>query len=263
MSGHGTTGRRIRVSVCLAAYRGEAYIEEQVVSILDQLGPDDELVVVDDASPDATYRLVAALTDPRVRLSRNDTNRGYVRTFETALTTARGDYLFLADQDDVWLPGRVDSMLDALTHHAVVSTSVAVIGEPIEPPRFRLRTRDSSRHAANIFAVMIGYRPYTGCAMAFRRDIFDSVVPIPAFVFESHDLWLALVANTHRQNVHLQEPSVARRLHDANQTPLGWRGPGEILRARWMKARCLVAAMARARSYRPEPVDPSRWLRTT
>lgn len=249
------TTRRVRVSVCMAAYRGAAYIEEQIASILDQLGPDDELVVVDDASPDATYDLVAAVADPRLRLSRNDVNRGYVRTFERALSAARGDYLFLADQDDVWLPGRVEAMLAALTDHAVVSTSVAVLGEPAEPPRFRLRSRDSSRYAANIFAVMIGYRPYTGCAMAFRRDIFDSVVPIPSFVYESHDLWLALVANTHRQNVHLEAPSVARRLHDANQTPLGWRSPGRILRARWMKAKCLVVATVRARSYRPEPVD--------
>ena len=152
---------------------------------------------------------------------------------------------------DVWLPGRLDAMLAALQDHAVVSTSVAVLGEPTEPPRFRLRARDSRRHLANIFAVMIGYRPYTGCAMAMRRDILASVLPIPGFVFESHDLWIALVANTHRQNVHLEAPSVARRLHDANQTPLGWRSLRAILRARWMKARCLVVALGRARSYRP------------
>lgn len=248
MSGTGTGP--VRASVCMATYQGAAYVAEQVRSILAQLGPGDELVVVDDASRDATAGIVAAFDDPRVRLVRNETNRGYVRTFERALELARGDYLFLADQDDVWLSGRLDAMLAALQDHAVVSTSVAVLGEPTNPPRFRLRARDSQRHLANIFAVMVGYRPYTGCAMAMRRDILASVLPIPGFVFESHDLWIALVANTHRQNVHLEAPSVARRLHDANQTPLGWRSLRAILRARWMKTKCLAVALRRARSYR-------------
>jgi hypothetical protein len=162
---------------------------------------------------------------------------------------ALGRYLFLADQDDVWLPGRLEAMIGAMEHTAVVSTSVAVLGEPADPPRFRLRARDSERHLANIFAIMIGYRPYTGCAMAFRRDIADSVLPFPPFLYESHDLWIAIVANTHGQNVHLEGASIARRLHDSNQTPLGWRGPVAIVRARWMKARSLVEALRRRRAH--------------
>jgi glycosyltransferase involved in cell wall biosynthesis len=242
--------RRTRVSVCLAAFRGEQFIRQQMDSILEQLGPEDELVVVDDASPDRTWEVVADVRDARIRLHRNDVNIGYVRTFERAVRYARGDLLFFADQDDVWLPGRLEAMVAALESSAVVSTSVSVLGEPVEPPRFRLRARDSRRHLANIVAILVGYRPYTGCAMAFRRDILDSVLPIPSFVYESHDLWLALVANTHGENLHLERASVARRLHAGNQTPIGWRGPRAILRARWMKARCLVVALARARAYR-------------
>lgn len=246
----------VRVSVCMAAHRGEAYIEEQIDSILAQLGPSDELIVVDDASPDLTPNLVAAVSDSRVVLVRNGTVQGYVRTFERALQIARGSYLFLADQDDVWLPGRLNAMLHALTSSAVVSSSVSVLGDDADLPRYRLRARDSTRHLRNIFAVMIGYRPYTGCAMAMRRDILSSVIPFPEFVFESHDLWLALVANTHRQNVHLEAPSVARRLHSANQTPLGWRSLRKIVRSRWMKARCLLVAIKRARSYRARTLGP-------
>jgi glycosyltransferase involved in cell wall biosynthesis len=239
-----------RASVCMATYQGASFVGEQIESILDQLGDYDELVVVDDASPDETLDVVSRYAaDPRVRVERNPHNLGYVRTFEKALRLARGDYLFLADQDDVWLEGRLDAMLEALDRTAVVSTSVAVLGDPAPEPRYRLRQRDSRRHLANVFAVLVGYRLYTGCAMAFRRDIFDSVVPIPRFVYESHDLWLALVANTHGENTHLEEPSVARRLHGANQTPLGWRGPWAIVRARWMKARCLAVALRRRRTY--------------
>ena len=92
--------------------------------------PFDELVVVDDASPDATAQIVAGIDDARIVLVHNSVNLGYVRTFERALMAARGQYLFLADQDDVWLPGRLDAMLDALARCAVVSTSVSVLGDP-------------------------------------------------------------------------------------------------------------------------------------
>lgn len=239
-----------RASVCMATYHGARFVGEQIESILDQLGDRDELVVVDDASQDATMEVLRRFaSDPRVRLEQNRENVGYVRSFERALSLARGEYLFLADQDDVWLDGRLEAMLRALDDTAVVSTSVSVLGDPSPEPRYRLKRRDSRRHLANVLAVLVGYRQYTGCAMAFRRDIFPSVVPIPRFVHESHDLWLALVANTHRENTHLEEPSVARRLHDANQTPLGWRGPVAILRARWMKVRCLAVALQRRRTY--------------
>ena len=253
------TDTATRASVCMATYRGAPFVGEQIESILGQLGDADELVVVDDASPDETVDVVSRYSaDPRVRLERNPENLGYVRTFEKALRLARGEYLFLADQDDVWLEGRLDAMLEALDRTAVVSTSVSVLGDPSPEPRYRLRRRDSRRHLANVFAVLVGYRLYTGCAMAFRRDIFDSVVPIPKFVYESHDLWLALVANTHGENTHLEEPSVARRLHGANQTPLGWRGPWAIARARWMKLRCLAVALQRRRTYVVQRPQSSR-----
>jgi glycosyltransferase involved in cell wall biosynthesis len=248
----------VRASVCMAAYNGSRYIREQIDSILEQLGPDDELVVVDDASTDDTAALVRAIGDERMVLLENAQNVGYVRTFERALMNARGEALFLADQDDVWLPGRHNAMLEALRSHAFVSTSVSVLGEPAHRPRFVLRAADSDRYSANIFAVMVGYRPYHGCAMGFRRDIFAAAVPFPPWLYESHDLWLALVANTHRQNFHLEVSSVARRLHDANQTPLGWRSLRKILRARVMLARCLVAALMSSRRYRaPVPAGAS------
>ena len=248
----------VRASVCLAAHDGAAHIEEQLTSILEQLGAHDEVVVVDDASTDATVAVVEAIGDPRIRLVRNEINAGYVRTFERAMTLSRGAFVLLSDQDDVWVPGRLDAMLDALASTAVVATSVAVLGEPLQPPRWPLRASDSTRHVANVVATMIGVRCYTGCAMGLRRDILSSALPIPAWVDESHDLWFALVGNTHRQMTHLEPPSVTRRLHDANQTPLHWRSLRVILRARWMLARALVVAVRRSSTWRPTgPTGPT------
>lgn len=233
----------------MAAYRGEAYIKEQIDSILSELGPDDELIVVDDASGDGTAGVVEGFRgDGRVRLFRNEQNMGYVRTFNRAVELARGEYLFLSDQDDVWIPGRLQRMLEALDDAAVVATNFAILGQDDTARRIVLRSSDSRHNIRNLFAVLIGYRPYFGCGMAIRADALELFAPIPPYVFESHDLWLALTANASGQIVHLDEPTLYRRLHDNNVTPSTRRPLSKILRARVMAFRALAEAFRRRRA---------------
>ena len=87
----------MNVSVCMATYNGARYVHEQVASILPQLGPSDELVVVDDCSRDETVSVLRALEDPRVRIHCNERNRGVVASLERALRLACNDVLMLAD----------------------------------------------------------------------------------------------------------------------------------------------------------------------
>ncbi len=242
----------VRVSVCLAAHNGAAHIAPQLESVLAQLGKTDEVVLVDDASTDETLAVVEAAADPRVRVYRNETNRGYVRTFERALELSRGELILLCDQDDVWVPGRLEAMVAALGTHAVVATSVEVLGESGQSPRWPLRARDSRRQVLNVLLILVGVRWYFGCAMGLRRDVLPVVLPIPAFVDESHDLWLGIVGNVLGEMSHLERPSVQRRLHDSNQTPEAWRSLAVILRSRWMLARAVGTAMRR-RSSRAQP----------
>jgi glycosyltransferase involved in cell wall biosynthesis len=240
-------GRKIRVSVCMATYKGEPFVQEQVASILAELGADDELVIVDDASPDGTASVVAGIPDPRIRLVRSPVNRGYVRTFEEAIRLSRGEYIFLSDQDDIWIPGRVELMLAALAESQVVASNFDMLGggpRPWIPP---LRSSDSGRHAANLFAVLVGYRAYYGCGMAFRREAARYFAPIPGYVRESHDLWLAICGNAAGSITHLDESTIYRRLHEENQTPAGWRSLPKIVSARWMLLRLMVEAFRRTR----------------
>jgi glycosyltransferase involved in cell wall biosynthesis len=240
-----------RVSVCMATYRGELYVREQLESILRQLGPDDEIVVVDDASPDGTYAAIAALTDPRIRLHRLDRNGGYVRAFEEALGRATGRYLFFSDQDDVWVSGRVDRMIASLDDAPFVAGNYSVLGgDGVPPARMPLGPEFDGRTTRNLLGIMIGYRPYFGCGMGMTREVLPLVLPIPRIFFESHDLWTAIVGNTAGGMRHLGEVVVERRLHDNNQTPLGWRPIGPIARARWMLLRGLFIARSRVRKRR-------------
>jgi glycosyltransferase involved in cell wall biosynthesis len=231
----------------MASYRGGQFIGEQIESILEQLGPDDELVIVDDASPDNTVSLVSAYDDPRIKLTGSAVNQGYVRSFERAVLASRGRYILLADQDDVWVPGRLDVLLAALESAEVVASNFDVLhGEP-RPAIPRLRSRDSSRHLANLLGIMVGYRAYYGCGMGFRREMLNVFAPVPNYLDESHDLWLAICGNAAKSIRHVDGSTLLRRIHDENATPRGWRSLPVILRSRWMLLKCIFEAARRLR----------------
>jgi glycosyltransferase involved in cell wall biosynthesis len=239
------------VSVCLATYRGAAWVTEQLDSILEQIGPDDEVVIVDDGSPDDTVARIRSVGDPRVRLIARHDNRGYVRAFEQALAEARGEFLLLADQDDVWTPGRAEAIIAALADADVVASNLATLGGPdaIRGPYgqadWHLRAGSSGHRLRNVLGVLIGNMPYYGCAMGLRRSALSTVLPFPALLTESHDLWLALYGNLRGRMRHVEFRSVRRRYHDQNSSPDRPRGPLLVLRSRWMLVRACVELLVR------------------
>ena len=213
------------VSVCMAAYNGAEFIGEQLRSILSELGPDDEVVIVDDVSTDDTVEVIESVADPRIRLLRAPRNRGYVKAFETAMLAARGEYLLLSDQDDVWVPGRVAAMKESLTSHNLVATNLAVLGSedglpgPYGQSDWRLNATDSRRNCRNIIGIYAGNRPYYGSAMGIRREAQDVILPFPRYLPEQYDLWMALYGNLTRSIEHLEIRSVEHRFHESNDTP--------------------------------------------
>ena len=243
-----------RLSVCMASYNGAAYIREQIDSILPQLGPDDELIVVDDASSDATVAVVKSIADERIALVRSEVNRGYVRTFEDAVARAHGDVIFLSDQDDVWNPSRVKTMLTALRGAPLVVSNFSAFGGDLSRIQSRrLRAADSGRRFRNIFWVWVGVRPYYGCTMAFPAELRGALLPFPRYLTETHDQWIGFVANACGRVVHLETETLKRRLHESNSTPRSMRSVRMIARARWMTARAIVDAFRRRRGAATPP----------
>lgn len=240
----------IRASVCMASYNGSAYIGEQLSSILAQLGPADELVIVDDASTDGTVEAVRAFSDDRIHLYEAASNQGYVKSFEQAVGASRGSRILLADQDDVWVEGRLERMLEALEDYAVVATNFDVLGGGPRPAIPRLRSTDSNRRAANLAGILVGYRAYYGCGMAFRREVLNLFLPVPGYLRESHDLWLAICGNILGSIGHLDESTLLRRIHGENATPSGWRSLRTILSARVVLLRLLWEAWRRNGGWR-------------
>lgn len=209
-------------SICMATFNGAPYLRAQLASILEQMEEGDELIIVDDASQDETLDIVRAYGDPRVRLYVNQVNQGHVRSFARALQQARHPCLVLADQDDVWAAGRLAILRAALARPGVwLATGNARFidadGKPIPPAYRDLDPADSQRNAGNILRIFTGQAFYYGCNMAFRKELAQLALPIPAYV-ESHDLWLAMAANLCGANLHLGDVLLYRRIHGSNVT---------------------------------------------
>lgn len=230
----------------MAAYRGANFIGEQIESILLQFGPSDELIIVDDASPDETVARVLEFEDPRITLIRAPRNQGYVKSFEQAVLASSGEYIFLVDQDDIWIPGRLDIMIFALTEFDVVASNFDILGGGSRGKVGILKAADSKHWLRNILGILVGYRPYYGCGMAMTRNMAATFTPVPTYLNESHDLWLALCGNARKSIVHLEAPTLHRRLHSENVTPRGWRSVGQIVKARVMITRLIVEAVRRS-----------------
>lgn len=232
----------------MAAYNGAAHIQEQLDSILAELASGDEVIVVDDGSTDGTREVLASLTDPRVRIVFNEKNLGYVRNFEKALSLSSGDVVMLSDQDDVWIPGRVEKLLAGLAHaDAAVGNCEHFGGTPGFFQRLRVGPRFNNRHARNLLGILVGYRLHWGSAMAVSRSLLEDALPFPSVMTESHDQWLAMVANVRRSINYLSASTVRHRLHDDNLTPKKPRSVGKVLRARGEFLTELAVAVARTR----------------
>jgi glycosyltransferase involved in cell wall biosynthesis len=208
------------LSVVLASFNGERFIAEQIESILPQLGEDDEVVVSDDASTDSTVEVVRAFCDRRVRVLEHEDRRGYVGNFDRAVRACRGDVIFFSDQDDVWLPGKVSSLLKALRHADCAASDARVVDErlrPLHPSYFQFRkTRGFSAFD------MYLRPPIVGATLACRRTFVASILPFPAHV--SHDTWISLNAALKRRFVVVTEPLILYRRHVGNASLSGTKG---------------------------------------
>lgn len=209
-----------RISVCIATYNGEEYIFEQIKSILKQIKENDEIIVVDDCSKDKTVDIIKKISDKRIRIYINDINLGVNKNFEKAILKSKNEYIFLSDQDDIWIDNRVEFMMEELLKkdvNVVAGNSLFINknGEKIDYDIRRLRDVESNSAIKNLVKIFKGNAAYYGCAMGFNRDLLKIVVPIPQYV-ESHDLWIAKAGITTNSIKHINENVVIRRLHGNN-----------------------------------------------
>ena len=222
----------MKISVCMATYNGAEFINAQMSSILNQLKDDDEVVVVDDASTDDTVTSIKNINDPRIKLFINERNIGPALTFDRALSCVCGDLIFLSDQDDRWHEYKVDHLVnifntqcvDLIVHDAVVLRNNQIISGSLFKDN-----RSSSGIVKNIIR-----NTYTGCCMAFRKDILKKVLPISSSIGLFHDAWIGVLSKYYGYRVlFIQTPLIDFIRHERNASSSKRRGLYLVLHDRF------------------------------
>lgn len=207
----------MKISVCLATYNGEKFIERQLRSILSQLGSEDEIIVSDDHSTDRTAIIIINCKDPRVKFLYNKGDRGPLGNFENALKNSTGEILFLCDQDDVWLPDKVGKTVQLLQNYDLVLSNCKVVDSDLNEiyPSFFTVRGSKIGFIRNLYK-----NSYMGCCMAFRRNILSYALPFPRYV-HMHDWWIGLLAEIYGKVCFYDEPLILYVRHGDNASPTG------------------------------------------
>lgn len=219
-----------KISVAMAVYNGAKYISCQLDSILPQLRPQDELIISYDESTDGTLKIIEqyASLDNRIHILRNE-NPGVTGNFSSAISACDGDYIFLSDQDDFWLPEKVEIVMDCfLQRHAdlVIHNGIHTDSElnPTGEPFFDIY-RIGDGKLKNIMKPR-----FSGCCMAFTREMKRIILPMPEI--HGYDQWIALICEFCGHIEYPQEVLLLHRLHENNVTPAKSRPLPVILKMR-------------------------------
>ena len=222
------------ISVCMATYNGGKFIREQLESILSQLSSDAEIVVADDGSTDDTLLVVDSLKESRIRVLPAERHLGVIYNFERALRASKGEIIFLADQDDVWLPGKVEMCLAALNEADLVMHDAFLLGlsDAFESAWGRNGKLSDIRTYRSGVVANWWKNSFTGCCMAFRRKVLDKALPFPKNL-PMHDQWLGLVAEKYFKVSYVNEPLVEYRQHSSNATHIEKSPAGVLQKIKW------------------------------
>lgn len=203
------------ISVCIPTYNGEKFIKQQLDSILFQLAEKDEIIISDDSSTDRTIEIIKSYNDKRIKLIENQKFSSPIFNLENALKHAKGDYIFLADQDDVWYPDKVKIVLKHLENNNLVVTDCKLIDKDnntLAPSFFQL-----INSGQGFFKNLIK-NTYLGCCMAFDKSVLNYALPFPKKI-AMHDIWIGLNAELFSSVYFCDEILISYRKHENNQTP--------------------------------------------
>lgn len=221
------------LSVCMATYNGAQFVVRQLDSVLKQLHPEDEVIVVDDGSKDSTVQVIRETFGDRVQVYVNKENLGVIHSFERAISLAKGDILFLCDQDDIWEDHKVECVMQEFEQrHAdlVVHDAFVVDGnlDTIDPSWNHFNHNNLSQDIiGNVLK-----NAYTGAFMAFKRELAHDFLPFPPSI-EMHDQWIALVCMMKKKRIAIiDKPLMNYVRHGGNVTGMKKRSLTAKLKGR-------------------------------
>lgn len=216
------------LSVCISTYNGQRYLQEQLDSISQQLVAGDEIVVVDDGSTDGTWDLLNRFRSKNsvgYWCLKNEKNLGPAGSFAKAASLAQGTVVVFSDQDDIWLPGRVERVRAAFSDQRVFlyHGNAQLVDQDLKPQKGRWSDLEPELYVPrSLFSLLdcfIKRAKFVGCMMAFRREglslaFYEAMARAPM-----HDLYLTVYAALSGKEVVVdQKVSMLYRRHPGTFT---------------------------------------------
>lgn len=237
----------LTIGVAMITFNGLKYLPQQLESIVTQTRPVHHIVISDDRSTDGTWEFLetwAKQSPIRVTLIRNESQLGLSRNFAQSIAAVDADIIFTSDQDDVWMPDRVQVLTQVFAQHPgvlLIHTDAMLVdatGQDMGKSLLgELALSDAERQAiqgGNAFPVYCRRNVVTGATVAIRSTLLEMALPFPTNHF--HDAWLALIAAAAGEVRLLDLPTIQYRQHGNNLVGVKRLGP-------WMAFRHLLWQM--------------------
>tara|TARA_R110002126_G_scaffold141128_2_gene285997 strand:- start:1482 stop:2165 length:684 start_codon:yes stop_codon:yes gene_type:complete len=193
----------------MATYNGDLFLNQQLDSILKQLSLEDEIIISDNGSTDNTVSIIENYKDTRIKLL-HFTEKNLILNFENALNKASGDVIFLSDQDDIWIEGKVQKYKELLKDNLLVFSNASIFqNNNIESSKLFF---NSQRKRTGIFNNLIKVN-FLGCTLAFQRRVLEKALPFPKNI-PMHDIWIGLIAETMGNTFYIEKPLIFYRRHE-------------------------------------------------
>jgi glycosyltransferase involved in cell wall biosynthesis len=205
------------VSIALCTYNGDAYLKQQLDSIVNQSYPEIELIVVDDCSTDNTLNILKEYSARYsfIKLFINPQNLGYIRNFEKAMSLCNGDFIALSDQDDIWDLNKIEKQVKAIGNNLLIyhdSEFVDQNGESL------------SLYMSDIMNLYRGDQPevflffncISGHSVLMKKELRNELLPFPEAYF--HDWWMGYVGTNLGSIDFIEESLVKYRQHQKADT---------------------------------------------
>ncbi|WP_154806452.1 glycosyltransferase family 2 protein [Sulfurovum lithotrophicum] len=210
------------ISIAMATYNGEKYLTEQLDSVYAQTYKNIEVIVTDDCSTDETVKILEQYADTHgLKYYVNEENLGFVKNFEKAISLCSGEYIALADQDDIWLPHKLEFLLEKIGLQLMIHSDCSIIDakNEIVIPSWKKENGFMVGVENLLFKNVV-----TGCTVLMHRNLLDNACPFPEGV-TYHDWWLALCAAEKNSLKYTDECLTRYREHAAQDTGRGDDSP--------------------------------------
>ena len=217
------------IDILLTTYNGQAYLKEQIDSILAQSNQDWRLIIRDDGSSDNSVSIVekyAAEYPDKIKLIiDSDGNLGANLNFGRLLEQANAGYIMFSDQDDVWLPNKIELTLNVMKateqiypdKPVLIHTDLKVVDSDLNIIADSMWSYQKlSPEIGDDLSKIMAQNVVTGCTMMINRKASDVSTPIPAEAI-MYDWWIAMNVARYGKIVYLSAPSILYRQHSDNR----------------------------------------------